>query len=230
MKSNSYSPNKTRGFRREQKSFVSKNLNDSEYKDDQFFFEKSNINEHDLNQTQENIRGYDQPRNKNRRQKLLDKSDSPNKSFAKANINSRNTKANIGVNSNGVPSINFKSKVKKRLKFTMRNDKMRAQKCNGPRPSKTNKMFEIKDIVSIIGINSRIQTTSNRNPRYNKSESPTKIVVTGPEKSGMNTVNNTIEEIKRTKSENRNSKVNYCSSYTKNVKYSNVSEQNIKKD
>ena len=179
MKSNSYSPAKWRGVRREDRSRIHKNLNETEYQDDQFFFDNSNLIISDMNQTQDNVNVYTNVSKRSRKKKLLEKVESPDKQMMKVNTNSRNTKNNIVINSAGIQNLNFKSKFKKRLKFTMRNDKN--QKYYGPRPTQQNKVFEINDIVSIIGINNRLQTTMNHNPRYNKSESPNKVIVMRPQ-------------------------------------------------
>ena len=158
-----------------------------------------------MNQTQDHMNVYSNGQKKNRRQKLLEKGDSPDKHLIKVNVNSRNAKNNVAINSAGMQNFNFKSKFKKRLKFTMRNDKMQNLKYYGPRPSKHNKIFEINDIVSIVGINNRLQTTASHNPRYNKSESPNKIIITRPPNERIKSTKNTIEDQKRTKSENRGS-------------------------
>jgi hypothetical protein len=61
------------------------------------------------------------------------------------------------VMSNPASNFNFKSKVKKRLKFTMRNDKSISTKIV-QKSTKNNRINELRDIVSIVGI-----TGSNSN-------------------------------------------------------------------
>jgi Mg2+ and Co2+ transporter CorA len=56
------------------------------------------------------------------------------------------------VTTNPASNFNFKSKVKKRLKFTMRNDKSISTKIV-QKSAKNNRMNELRDIVSIVGIN-----------------------------------------------------------------------------
>jgi hypothetical protein len=46
----------------------------------------------------------------------------------------------------------FKSKIRKRLKFSLRHDKFRGNKVGEKKSPTGSKIFEIKDLVSIIGI------------------------------------------------------------------------------
>lgn len=75
--------------------------------------------------------------------------------------NSRNLKGNTSV-ANGAPQFSFKSKIKKRLKFTLRNTQVpkQSEKAFDDSPSKNSQLFEMNDIVSIIGINKSMRKQS----------------------------------------------------------------------
>ena len=84
VKSSSYSPVKTnKGFRRTENKFMY-NQKDDEYKDDDYLWFKT-----DMNQTQEHISTYSAISKKNKRQRFLEKSEKGAKSF---NLSKNNTR------------------------------------------------------------------------------------------------------------------------------------------
>jgi len=216
-------------------------MNEEEYRDEDYSWFKM-----DMNQTQDNISAYSSANKNNRRQRILNKQDQSNKSFTcaknstkcvwnaclknfgntnKAQSNSRNWNKNAVNMTNWAPQFSFKSKMKKRLKFTMRNDKQKQNKLYDRKASKDNRMFEINDFVSIVGFNSRIH-------QANALESEDhRIIVSKPHGTtfSQSALNATNEVPKRTKSENRNSKIKSSSANKPDLHHSQTTTHDIKK-
>ena len=241
VKSSSYSPVKTnKGFRRTENKFMY-NQKDDEYKDDDYLWFKT-----DMNQTQEHISTYSAISKKNKRQRFLEKSEKGAKSFnlsknntrcvwkacmknigqwIRVQTNSRNWNKNAMIMTNNPPQFSFKSKMKKRLKFTLRNDKQRQNYLYERQASKEGNLFDINDIVSIVGINTRAQQQVEPDDH--------KIVVTRPDMtiSSSNAAAIANDVSKRTKSENRNNKLNYRGTYYKSQNsYSPCKVKNLKQN
>ena len=140
MKSNSYSPNKNRTHLNTDKRIINRGQDD--YKDDPFFYEKPINRRVDLNQTQDHASAYSTVQKKSRHQKLEAKSGSPDKTFYKQKGNSRNSKQTQSSSKCG--------------------HKFNINKFNQKRQSKKPKVFEIKDIVSIVGISSQINANNSQ--------------------------------------------------------------------
>lgn len=125
--------------------------------DDSFFYENQPAIVSDLNQTHDGINAYSTTYKKTRKQKFIDyQSDSPTKQNSKQII----PQNKLRVMTQPAGNFNFKSKVKKRLKFTMRNEKSISTKIY-QKPLKSNKVSDLQDIVSIVaiqGTNSNVNT------------------------------------------------------------------------
>ena len=239
VNSSSYSPVKNnKGFRRTENKFMYKNnTKEDDYKDDDYLWFKT-----DMNQTQEHISTYSAMTKKNKRQKFIEKSEQEAKSFnlsknntrcvwkscmknvgqwIRIQTNSRNCNKNAMIITNNPPQFSFKSKMKKRLKFTLRNDKQRQNYLYKRNASKEENLLDINDIVSIVGINTRVQQQSESDDH--------KIVI---KKSDMTINSSNAVAIangisKRTKSDNRNKKGTYNKSQTS---YSPCKVKNLKKN
>lgn len=126
--------------------------------DDSFFYDNQTGMVTNLNQTQDGINGYSTTYKKSRKQKFIDyQSESPTKQNSKQVI----PQNKLRVMTQPAGNFNFKSKVKKRLKFTMRNEKSISTKIY-QKPLKNNKMSDLQNIVSIVAIqgsNSNVNTS-----------------------------------------------------------------------
>lgn len=132
--------------------------------------------------------------------------------------------------------MNFKSKMKKRLKFTMRNERQKQNFIYERQNSKDIKMININGIVSIVGINNKFQAQQNDVRINNDSEH--KIIVTKPISKQQSDVQNLADNIimsqeigKRTHSENKSRKQNFkVTNYKSESSYSPSKLEGMKRN
>ncbi|CAI2371133.1 unnamed protein product [Moneuplotes crassus] len=219
-KSNSYSPSKKK-LNKLRKKVMLKN------KDDQFFYERSSTMIAEAHQPKDSsFSVIPTGKNKKTEKLLLEQKDNHNKGISPLGQFKR--RAQTGTNNSSVQGThNYKSKVKKRLKFTMKNNKA------------INSKAKSKDIpcdlnFKVQGISGFLKTS---NELYNEGKSPSnvlddasKIIITKPLNATRNDANGNIQNFYQQEgSKNQMSKscMQYASpSYNKEDFYPNISSSN----
>ncbi|CAI2364137.1 unnamed protein product [Moneuplotes crassus] len=215
-KSSSYSPSK-------------KNLNKLNHKviyqnkEDKFFYERSSTMVAEVQQNNDSSLSMIPSRKTKKMDKLILEHNENAKKFMAPAIQFKRRVNTGSKNPQAQGNLNCKSKVKKRLKFTMRNNKAISPKCK-PKEKPCDLTFKVQGLSGFLNLSSDVY--NDKTPANILDDVSSKIIITKPQNATRNNKNSSIKKYYSKESgsnkDGSNSQVQYMApTYKNGVFYSN---------